>query len=1349
MSTVLYRRQRRVPGPELPAGELKIKAPPGLPDPPQKNLTQVMMMLPMVLMMGAMVLMMLGRGGRFGARGGAGGEGGMFGGPMIVIGGLFGLAIVAMIAVAFMGGRGENKQKLLTERRDYMRYLGQSRRKIRRAADQQRDAMRWRHPKHSALWNIAASRRLWERRPTDDDFGEVRMAVGKQQLAVGLATEETKPVEDLEPMSAIALRKFVKAQSTVRDIPMALQLRSFRRVRMLGDEDAARSLVRAVVAELATLHGPEDMVLAVVADPARRRDWDWMKWLPHCMLHDTLDAVGPRRLVVGALQELEAMLDDLLVDRSRVNSDASPVHEGAHVVVISDGGDAAGTCRLVGPGLSGTTVIDFNPDLPKRMQPWMLGLDVSAENLDMVYMHSRTPMGKPDSLSLPAATALARQITPYRMAAPSAEAEPLAVSMELPDLLGIGDAGALNPRRIWKTDKSNSARLTIPVGLDPEGNKISIDFKEAAQGGMGPHGLIIGATGSGKSELLRTIVLALAVTHSSEELNFVLVDFKGGATFSTLDRLPHTSAVITNLADELPLVDRMADAINGEMNRRQELLRNAGNYVSQRDYERERRAGAALAPLPSLMIICDEFSELLSAQPDFINLFVMIGRLGRSLGVHLLLASQRLEEGRLKGLDTHLSYRIGLRTFSSTESRIVLGVTDAYELPQAPGHGYIKVDQDTMLRFRGAYVSGPYRTLRRNYGGENRPTQELLRQVIPYTADHNPLPRPMITAGADEEKPTPPPNPTEAPAEDFDDPTKDTLLSVISDRLAGQGPPAHQVWLPPLDKPPPLDRLFSKLATSPERGLHAPDWPAGTLQVPIGYLDKPFEQRRDLLTVELEGAGGNMGVVGGTQSGKSTVLRALIGSLSLTHTPDLVQIYGIDLGGGSLRALADLPHVGGMGHRQRPDAVRRILAQAMSVIDERETRFGDLGIDNMSDYRRMRAEGTVQDGVGDFFVIIDGWAAFKDDFSEQMDSVFSLAQRGLAYGVHVVISANRWTDMRPPLRDLMVTRVELRLGDAIDSEIDRKIAKNVPERSPGRGLVEGGYAILSALPRVDGKSDVKDLVAGVNDFVQRSKQAWKHKPAEPLRMLPRQVDLSEIPAYVDGEPLPFGINESRLEPISLDVEASPHLLIFGDSECGKTALLRTIAHQLSRSEAEKPPKFVVVDYRRTLLSEIDSELLVSYSAGATEAHKDITGMTEALKQRLPGPNVTPEQLRARDWWTGSEVYFLIDDYDLVVTQKPNPLQALMPLLPQARDIGVHVIIARRMGGAGRAMMDAALQGLRDMQSPGFLMSGSPSEGAILGGRVKPAIQPPGRGILLRREGRELVQTAWTPSKFAK
>ncbi|MGH8880551.1 MAG: type VII secretion protein EccC, partial [Stackebrandtia sp.] len=311
MGTVHFRRPPRTPGPVLPSGQLELKAPPELPQPGQRDVGQMLYMLPMLLMFGAMALMYTTRRG--------------FSGPMMVIGGLFVLAMVAMLGASFLGGgRNNSRHQLVNDRRDYVRYLGQSRRRVRRAAEQQRAAMHWRHPQPRSLWTMAASPRLWERRITDQDFGEVRLSMGKQRLAVGIGTADTRPVEDLEPMSAMALRRFVKAQSTVRGIPMAVQLRDFRRVDVDGDDVAARDLVRSMVAQLATFHAPDDLCLAVVADPLRRRDWEWMKWLPHSQHDSAADAAGARRLVLGSLAELESLLGDTLSDRARGSAKVSP-----------------------------------------------------------------------------------------------------------------------------------------------------------------------------------------------------------------------------------------------------------------------------------------------------------------------------------------------------------------------------------------------------------------------------------------------------------------------------------------------------------------------------------------------------------------------------------------------------------------------------------------------------------------------------------------------------------------------------------------------------------------------------------------------------------------------------------------------------------------------------------------------------------------------------------------------------------------------------------------------------------------------------------------------------------------
>jgi S-DNA-T family DNA segregation ATPase FtsK/SpoIIIE len=843
---------------------------------------------------------------------------------------------------------------------------------------------------------------------------------------------------------------------------------------------------------------------------------------------------------------------------------------------------------------------------------------------------------------------------------------------------------------------------------------------------MGPHGLIIGATGSGKSELLRTIVAALAINHSYEELNFILVDFKGGATFASLDVLPHTSAVITNLSDELPLVDRMRDAIAGELTRRQELLRTAGNYVSRYEYEKARLAGEPLAPLPSLLIVCDEFSEMLVAKPDFIDLFIQIGRIGRSIGVHLLLASQRLEEGKLRGLDTYLSYRIGLRTFSAIESRIVLGVNDAYELPNAPGHGYLKSDTQTMHRFRGAYVSGPYRTPGKTMCSQT----SLQRRIVPYDIGYVPIPDPP--AGL----------PRETKDTSGDGGKETSVLDVIVNRLRGQGPPAHQVWLPPLAEPPTIAELLPPLVVDPRRGLTT----AGSseqLSVPIGIVDKPYEQRRDPLFLELGGAGGHVAVVGVPQSGKSTVLRSLLTALALMHTPHEVQFYCIDFGGGTFVPLRGLPHVGGVATRMDVDGIRRTISEVTAVLDDRELRFTQAGIDSMATYRRRRAAGEfVDDPFGDVFLVVDGWGAFKQEYENFEQTIATLCSRGLSFGVHVAITATRWSEIRMAMRDLFGTKVELRLGDPGESEVDRKAAANVPEHTPGRGVTKEKLHFLAAIPRLDGIRAVDDLAVGVADLVHRVRDAWPDIPAPRVRLLPERLPSCELPAAAASDGVPIGINETALAPVLLDLEAEPHLLVFGDAGCGKSSLLRLIGHTIARQYSPKQARFIVADYRRSLLGQFSPDHLLGY-APSGQAFVEILGSVgAAMQDRLPGPDVTPAQLRDRSWWHGPQVFVLVDDYDLVAGSAGNPLTALVEYLPQARDLGLLLIITRRAGGASRALYDPIIQQLRELDCPGLMMSGNPEEGSLFG-NLKPRPLPAGRGTLVRRrDGVQLIQTAW-------
>jgi S-DNA-T family DNA segregation ATPase FtsK/SpoIIIE len=738
--------------------------------------------------------------------------------------------------------------------------------------------------------------------------------------------------------------------------------------------------------------------------------------------------------------------------------------------------------------------------------------------------------------------------------------------------------------------------------------------------------------------------------------------------------------------------------------------------------------------VPSLFVVLDEFSELLAAKPELIDLFVTIGRMGRSLGVHLLLASQRLEEGRLRGLDTQLSYRIGLRTFSAQESRIVLGVPDAYELPSRPGNAYLKAGTGELIRFKAAYVSGPVAGTEPAAGQADGP--RIKPRIVRFGAGY--------VAPRYEEAP---PGALFNHDENADGGRRDegvrrvagrepgrTLLDATVELLLGHGPAAHQIWLPPLSEPPTLDQLLDQAGTGRHGRLG--------LEAVLGLVDRPFEQRRDPLWVDLAGGAGHVAVAGAPRSGKSTVLLSLISSLALIHTPAEVQFYVLDFGGGSLGPLAGLPHVGGVASRLQGDQVRRTVAEIRSLLEQREREFAERGIDSIASYRALREEGSFSgDGFGDVFLVVDGWLTLRQDYEELEPVVTALAARGLGYGIHLVAATSKWSEFRPAVRDLFGTRLELRLGDPYESEIGRAAARNVPAGAPGRGLTRDGLHFLAAMPRVDGRASAAGLPGAVRDLVGRVAAAWDGGSAPPVRMLPGVFPAAELPPpAATGARVPFGIDENELAPVFLDFAADPHFLVLGDTECGKSNLLRLVTAGLAARYPPDQAKIIFLDYRRALLDAAQVPHQIGYATSSVAATALLDEVRGALSTRLPPPDLSPAQLRSRSWWRGSDLFVVVDDYELVAGAS-NPLLVLAEFLPQARDLGLHVIVARSAGGAGRAMFDPVIQRLREMGSPGLIMSGNKEEGALLGG-VRPAPQPGGRGFLVtRREGARLVQVA--------
>ncbi|MFJ2091909.1 type VII secretion protein EccCa [Streptomyces sp. NPDC087901] len=1316
MSQIVVKRPPRALPPELPADGLVLKAPPPLPRGQREG--WLMQILPVLGMGSSVVFFFSPQAPPF----------------MRIMGVLMLVSTAAMAVAQLVRHRRGTQGQLADARRDYLMYLAHTRRAVRRTARAQRDAQLYLHPGPEQLRTVVAEGvRVWERRSGDQDFGQVRIGLGVQGLSTPLSAPETDPADEAEPVCAGALRRFLAVHGSLDGLPVAFPVRAFHRVTVCGLPESARSVARAMVAQLVTLHSPDDLVVAVVAGPEAVARWDWTKWLPHTQVPGQVDGAGPKRLFAADLAGLEPLLAGRLEGRPRFGGESAPLPDQPHIVVVLDGGWPAGGSVPAAPeGLQGVTLVEVVQAEPAAPRD---GLTVMARP-GLLRVKSGTGAvheGVPDGISLPVAEALARQLAPLRTGG-GRDGEPLLSDLDFTELLDLGDADTVDVARTWRP-RPASERLRVPIGVGEDGLPVMLDLKEAAHGGMGPHGLCVGATGSGKSELLRTLVLGLAVTHPSETLNFVLADFKGGATFSGMSQLPHVAAVITNLADDLALVDRMGDAIRGELQRRQELLRSAGSYASIHDYEKARAAGAALEPLASLVLVIDEFSELLTAKPDFIDMFIQIGRIGRSLGVHLLLASQRLEEGRLRGLDTYLSYRIGLRTFSAAESRTVLGAPDAYHLPSVPGSGLLKSGTEEMVRFKAAYVSGAYRA-----GGTAPAVGPVpaVRRAALFRA------LPVPSAGAE-------PGGAVLPAAPVrDDALSDTVLDVVVRRLEGQGVPAHQVWLPPLDRAPALDQLLPGLASSEGRGFTATEYNRpGGLTVPLGLVDKPVEQRREVLYRDFSGAAGHQMVVGGPQSGKSTLLRTLIASFALTHTPQEVQFYGLDFGGGGLAPLAELPHVGQIASRLDPERVRRTVAEVAGVLSRREEFFRARGIDSVATYRRRRALGELPgEAWGDVFLVIDGWGGFRNEYESLEPVVTDIAARGLGYGVHVVLSATRHMEVRAALKDQILGRLELRLGDVMDSEFDRKVAGRVPAGTPGRGQVAEKLHFMAALPRIDSVTDATGLADATTALVGRVRADWAGAPAPAVRLLPLRLPAELLPKGFEfpHRGIAIGIAETDLEPVFVDFDTDPFFLVFGESESGKTSLLRLVAKQIAERYSPDEAKLVVGDYRRGLLGALPESHLLEYAPTPDALGTHMEALAGVFARRQPPADVTPQQLRDRNWWTGPQIFVVVDDYDLVATGAGGPLAPLAEYLPFARDTGVRFVIARSSAGASRAMYEVFMQRIKELGAQGVVLSGNPAEGDLIGA-VRGHPMPPGRGYFAtRRQGSALVQTGRLPER---
>lgn len=984
------------------------------------------------------------------------------------------------------------------------------------------DHRRHRSPDPATVLRIALGPgpRLWERRPDDADHLVVRQGLGDLDSRV-VVSDPDEPEHRRD------------AARPGHDLPVTVDLGRVGVLGIAAPGDLPRRLAHRAIAQLCVLQSPRDLRVQVLGGGTS--DWGWIGWLPH--------AEGPEPATGDAAVTAErlAALTSLLEAREALGTAADASDHLPHHVLVLDGARRLRTLPGVvsllarGPAV-GIHAICLDADehhLPEEAAAVVTADDTGRLRVDEQGLERRSG-ALPDRVPDAWPTLVARALAPLRDVSQSSAETVLPSAVRLVDVLGVPRPSASVIAERW-TARPRSTEAVLGVSWDgPHGIDLDRD---------GPHALVAGTTGSGKSELLRALVASLALANRPEELAFVLVDYKGGAAFRECARLPHTVGLVTDLDPHL--VRRALTSLRAELRRRERLLAAAG-VSDLHEHVALRERDPSLPALPRLVVVVDEFATLTRELPDFVPGLIDVAQRGRSLGLHLVLATQRPSGAVSPEIRANTALRIALRTADAAESRDVIGTTDAADIsPHTPGRAHVQ---------RG---SG---------------------SVIPVQVGG------LQVAAAPAESPTAWARPlgAQAPAGGgFAPPGTD--LGALVDALEGAvdlvgGATPSRPWLPPLPDRLTLDDLLGG-------DVGAPSADGRTSPLPIGLVDLPAEQDQRPWLLDLSTLT-HLAIVG-SRSGRSQTLRTLAGAVAGLTSAEDVHLHALDCGHGALAPLAALPHCGVVASRAEPDRVARLLERLTDEVARRRTILTRAGV---ADIAEQRASAEPLDRLPHVLLLLDGWEGFTAAFSESregrlIEQVHLLLREGAAVGVHVLATGDR---SLATLRtgSLFERKLALRLPDRADLALLGLSARDVPDRLPdGRGiLVADGTTVQIALLAPDPSG------AAQADALRRlaARAAMPRAGRGPLRLdpLPTSIDLARVWADHDLPPGPWallGVGGDRLGPIGLDLTRCAAAIIAGAPGSGRSTALRVVAESLLRAGTP----LVVLAPRRSPLRDLD------------------------------------------------------------------------------------------------------------------------------------------------------------------
>jgi len=1211
-----------------------------------------------------------------------------------------GLAMGASVVFGIYTLRSEAKEAADKEKA-YQALLKQMRQEMLGAHNTQRMFFHYNYPEVPALLEIAARKetsrfgsRIWERRPSDRDFGIVRLGIGSRPSTVVYKLDEGGDSLNGAPSWKDARRLATDSQ-VLTEVPITIPLRPVAEPRDDDDdkkprdrekdeaisglfEPARHSLgvfgknptqtadfARAVIAHFCTFHSSQDSRLYVIGHPSSHTSWEWAEWLPHCIVRgfgDDDDGAAPSsdQLCFSARpgdvrafwKRIKRELDQRQI-RLNETKEQSEGQQAAEItlpfllIVVDLLGEApennplkdvasediVATLNRDGPTLGAAILflVDEPSKVPSDCQAMV---EVAAVGEQVVFRYIEVGLNTPRYLGVAdllkpaeARQQLASRLRRLELVRPAGSDLPPAV--ELLQMMSLVEG-----RRLATVDKipiqenwarslipENQEWLSVPIGLisSREARHLTFSAKED-----GVHGMIAGTTGSGKSELLMTLVAGLAVRYDPRIVNFVLVDFKGGAAFEPFRKLPHVVDILTNVQGSA--VERMFVAIQAVMEERAALLARSG---AKDLVEYRRKVAPRLGPddplpktFPHLFIIVDEFAEMIVANPDYRAQFESITRLGRAFGVSLLLATQRPAGVVSDQMRANMKLRACLRVETPDDSRELLGRPDASFLPNKAGRGYVQVGNDLLQPIQVAWAGAPY----------NDERIVLLRDVI--WLDEEALPAASASADAPaysalEISEALGMRPGETPSN-----VLDWLVGTAAVRAQRDGVPVQtKPWPDPLPEhlsltdPHDARYLNTDRALGPDRTIvvnpvigawlnNTADknlWPPFNwkepppLRVDIGLVDNPYRAEQRLLTIDL--STDPLVIFGASGRGKTTFVKTLLTALAVTRSPNELHIYALDFGRGGLKSMKALPHLGASIDASETARVEQMIRMLRNFINERQDRLAKYL--SLADHNVKNPK----DILSEIVVVIDNFAEFKESFEHLIPELMALVRDGRAFGVFFVITAGTPNDLGSKLYNLLTQRLTF-------SQAERDVYLDIVGRGarafenvPGRGLVavpvKDDILPLEFQVGVPGQPDMMqdvDQFDVYQDIAQRMDRVWTALGGtRPAAELPRSMTLFDLFRMLDRRDIevlgdlqvqerwkhsmqpenqewlrgPIGLISSRdIRTMVFQAQADGvHGMVAGTTGSGKSEMLQTLIAGLAIRYDPRIINFVLVDYK--------------------------------------------------------------------------------------------------------------------------------------------------------------------------